>query len=140
MKKLDQRGAAAFEFCIVGVTIFTLIFAIFDLGRYAIAMQSLRSLVGAGARAAMLDDCYTKAALKITTTVTCSGDYLPDATKRALAPFLYAGGLTPTVTTVTGASAVTVTASLSRFSMMFPAIWSSSFNNPSASTLIPLPG
>ncbi|MGX1330294.1 hypothetical protein AB7M56_004793 [Bradyrhizobium elkanii] len=90
MKILDQRGAAAFEFCIVAMAIFALIFAIFDLGRYAIAMQSLRSLAGAGARAAMLDDCYASAALKTATSVTCSGDYLPDATKRALAPFLYA--------------------------------------------------
>lgn len=142
MRKLDQRGVAAFEFCIVAVAIFTLIYAVFDLGRYAIAMQSLRSLAGAGARAAMLDDCYTNAALKTTTiTVTCSGDvYLSDAQKRALVPFLYAGGLTPTITTVTSASGVTVTASLPGFSMMFPTIWASSFNNPSASTLIPLPG
>lgn len=140
MRTLDQRGVAAFEFCIVGAVIFALIYGIFDLGRYAIAMQSLRALAGAGARAAMLDDCYTNAALKITTTVACSGDYLPDATKRALAPFLYAGGLTPTLTTVTGGSGVTVTVTLSGFSMMFPTIWSSSFNNPSASTLIPLPG
>ncbi|MCP1982399.1 Flp pilus assembly protein TadG [Bradyrhizobium elkanii] len=139
MKILDQRGAAAFEFCIVAMAIFALIFAIFDLGRYAIAMQSLRSLAGAGARAAMLDDCYASAALKTATSVTCSGDYLPDATKRALAPFLYANSLTPTVTTVTGTSQVTVTASLSGFTMMFPTIWGSSFNNPSASTQIPLP-
>ncbi|UGY13400.1 pilus assembly protein [Bradyrhizobium septentrionale] len=140
MRKLDQRGVAAFEFCIVAVAIFTLIYAIFDLGRYAIAMQSLRSLAGAGARAAMLADCYTNAALKITTTVTCSGDiYLSDTKKRALVPFLYANGLSPTLTTVTGSSAVTVTASLSGFSMMFPTIWPSTFNNPSASTQIPLP-
>ncbi|WP_246767615.1 TadE/TadG family type IV pilus assembly protein [Bradyrhizobium sp. CCBAU 53340] len=139
MRRLDQRGVAAIEFCVVAAAIFTLIYAIFDLGRYAIAMQSLRSLAGAGARAAMINACYTDAALKRTTTVTCSGDYTTDAQKRALVPFLYAGGLTPTVTTVTGASAVTVTASLQGFSMMFPTIWGSSFNNPSASTLIPLP-
>ncbi|UWU74044.1 pilus assembly protein [Bradyrhizobium huanghuaihaiense] len=139
MRKLDQRGVAAFEFCIVAVAIFTLIYAIFDLGRYAIAMQSLRSLAGAGARAAMINKCYTDAALKKTTTVTCSGDYTTDAQKRALVPFLYANNLAPTVTTVTGTSAVTVTASLQGFSMMFPTIWGSGFTNPSASTQIPLP-
>ena len=42
MRKLDQRGVAALEFCLVAVPLFTLMFAIFDLGRYAITMQSLR--------------------------------------------------------------------------------------------------
>ena len=33
MRKLDQRGVAALEFCLVAVPLFTLMFAIFDLGR-----------------------------------------------------------------------------------------------------------
>ena len=45
MRKLDQRGVAALEFCLVAVPLFTLMFAIFDFGRYAITMQSLRMLV-----------------------------------------------------------------------------------------------
>jgi Flp pilus assembly protein TadG len=136
MRKLDQRGVAALEFCIVAMAIFTLIFAILDLGRYMITMQSLRSLAGAGARAAMLHDCYTLAVLT-KTTPTCSGDvYLSLAQKQALVPFLYANGGSPTLTTVTGGSAVTVTASIN-FSMVFATIWPSSFNNPSASTQIP---
>jgi hypothetical protein len=140
MRKLDQRGVAAFEFCIVGAAIFALVFAIFDLGRYVITVQSLRSLAGAGARAALLDDCYTMAALK-KTTPTCSGDYTTEAQKRALVPMLYAGGLSPAVSTVTGTSAITVTASIpSGFTMLFPTLWGASFNNPSASTQIPLPG
>lgn len=136
MRNLDQRGVAAFEFCIVAMAIFTLIFGVFDLGRYMITMQSLRSLAGAGARAAMLNDCYTNAVLT-KTTPSCSGDYMTDPQKRALVPFLYAGGLSPTVSTVTGGSAVTVTASQSGFSMVFTTIWPSSFNSPSASTKIP---
>ena len=48
--KLNNRGTAALEFCLVAVAFFTLIFAIFDLGRYAITMQSLRMLASAGAR------------------------------------------------------------------------------------------
>ncbi|WP_338833486.1 TadE family protein [Bradyrhizobium septentrionale] len=136
MRKLDQRGAAAFEFCVVAMTIFALIFGIFDLGRYAITMQSLRSLAGAGARAAMLDDCYMNTVLKITTTPTCSGDYTTEAQKRALVPFLYANGGSPTVTTVTGGSAITVTASAS-FTTSFRTIWGSTFDNPSTTAKIP---
>ena len=55
MRKLDQRGIAALEFCIVAVPLFSLMFAIFDLGRYAITVQSLRVLANAGARAPMID-------------------------------------------------------------------------------------
>ena len=58
MRKLDQRGVAALEFCLVAVPLFILMFAIFDLGRYAITMQSLRMLANAGARAIMIS-CYT---------------------------------------------------------------------------------
>ena len=54
MRKLDQRGVAALEFCLVAVPLFILMFAIFDLGRYAITMQSLRMLANAGARAVMI--------------------------------------------------------------------------------------
>ena len=50
MRKLDKRGVAALEFCLVALPLFILIFAIFDLGRYAITMQSLRMLANAGAR------------------------------------------------------------------------------------------
>ena len=60
MRKLDKRGVAALEFCLVAVPLFTLMFAIFDLGRYAITMQSLRMLANAEARANMIS-CYTPA-------------------------------------------------------------------------------
>ncbi|WP_460268498.1 hypothetical protein [Bradyrhizobium ottawaense] len=39
-------------------------FVIFDLGRYAITMQSLRTLASAGARAVMIS-CYTPALLQV---------------------------------------------------------------------------
>ncbi len=87
MRKLDQRGVGAMEFCLVAVPLFILMFAIFDLGRYAITMQSLWTLANAGARAIMIT-CYTNAAIQ-KTTPTCSGDPLPsDAAKQAVAPFL----------------------------------------------------
>jgi Flp pilus assembly protein TadG len=140
MRKLDQRGVAALEFCFVAAPLFILMFVIFDFGRYAITVQSLRALADAGARATMVgtpgNACYTDAAIT-KTTPTCSGDPLPsDAAKKAVAPFLYAGGLTPTLSTASGVSAVTVTASQPGFTMIMP-VWGTVLNTPSASTLVP---
>ena len=135
MRKFDQRGVAALEFCLVAVPLFTLMFAIFDLGRYAITMQSLRMLANAGARAVMI--CYDPAH---NTYAGCTGDPLSDAAKQAVAPFLYAGGLTPTLdipAPAAGATALTITASQPGFKMLMP-IWGTTLNAPSASTSIPL--
>ena len=118
---------------------FTTIFAIFDLGRYAITMQSLRALASAGARATMIDPCYMNAAIN-KTTPTCSGDSLSDAAKQAAAPFLYSnGGTAPTLSVAGAASPYTVTASQPGFTMMMP-IWGTALNAPSASTKLPFPG
>jgi Flp pilus assembly protein TadG len=135
MRKLDQRGVAALEFCLVAVPLFTLMFAIFDLGRYAITRQSLRALANAGARANMIN-CYTPAVIANTSPSSCTGDYLSVAQKQAVAPFLYGGGLTPTLNTAGGATALTVTASQPGFTMLMP-IWGTALNAPSASTSIP---
>jgi len=136
MRKLDQRGMAAFEFCLVAVPLFTLMFAIFDLGRYAITMQSLRTLANAGARTIMIN-CYTNAAIQKQLPTGCTGDPLPSvAAKKAVAPLLYAGGLAPTLNTTAGATALTVTASEPSFNMLMP-IWGTTLNNPSTSTTIP---
>jgi Flp pilus assembly protein TadG len=143
MRRLDQRGVAALEFCIVAAAFFILVFAIIDLGRYALTMQSLRMLADAGARKTMIGlpdfSCYTDAAIAHGTP-TCSGDPLPsDAQKQAVAPFLYSrdGTLKPTLNATTGANAVTVTASQPGFKMLTPHIWPAVFNAPSASTEIP---
>lgn len=139
MKKLDQRGTAAWEFCVVAVALFTLMYVIFELGRYAITMQSLRALANAGARSIMIT-CYTDAAIN-KTTPSCSGDPLSDSDKKNAAPFLYAGGLTPTLSAVTSANAITVTASQPAFRMaMFgvtASLWGTTLDAPSASTKIP---
>jgi Flp pilus assembly protein TadG len=137
MRKLDQRGVAALEFCLVAVPFFTLMFAIFDLGRYAITQQSLRALADAGARTWMINNCYVNSVMN-KTTPTCSGDPLPSAAaKKAVAPFLFSqSGLTPTLTTTSGASALTITASEPGFTMIAP-IWGTTLNAPSASTKIP---
>jgi hypothetical protein len=134
----------------VAVPLFTLMFVIFDLGRYAITVQSLRTLANVGARAMMIG-CYTPTKIGLTpsspwssatTPSSCTGDPLPTpAAKQAAAPFLYNGGLTPTLTIPApggGATALTVTASQPNFAMIMP-IWGSALNAPSASTSVPLP-
>src|SRR5438445_7979825 len=141
MRKLDQRGMAAFELILVFVPLFTLMFAIFDLGRYAITMQSLRTLASAGARATMIN-CYTPAVTGTspytspTSPSSCTSDYLTAAQKQAAAPFLYRNGSSsPTVSTTAGAAALTVTASQPGFAMVMP-IWGTALNAPSATTKI----
>jgi hypothetical protein len=137
MRKLDQRGVAAFEFILVFVPLFTLMFAIFDLGRYAITMQSLRTLASAGARAVMIQ-CYTPDVLQTPpqSPSGCTGDPLSTTSKQNAAPFLYRGGLTPTLTVTSGSNNLTVTASQAGFTMLMP-IWGTALNAPSASTEIP---
>src|SRR4051794_11259852 len=120
MRKLDQRGVAAFEFCLVAVLFFTLLFVIFDLARYTITMQSLRALASAGARAMMINDCYVSAALQ-KGAPSCSGSYLSAAQMQAIAPFLYAGGLSPALNVpATASSPLVVTASQPGFTMLMP--------------------
>jgi len=139
MRKLDNRGMASFELIFVFVPLFMLICAIFDLGRYAITMQSLRTLANAGARAMMIQ-CYTPAVTGLTpgtSPSSCTGDYLSAAQKQAAAPFLYRNGSSsPTVSTTAGAGALTVTASQAGFAMVMP-IWGAALNAPSASTNVP---
>nr|WP_271617627.1 TadE family protein [Bradyrhizobium sp. CCBAU 51745] len=137
MRKLDNRGAAAFEFVLVFIAFFTLIFAIFDLGRYAITMQSLRTLASAGARATMIK-CYTPNVTNNTAPSGCIdiNTYLPDPQRQNVAPFLYFGGLTPTMTAGSSSNNLTVTASQANFKMLMP-IWGTGLNAPSASTSIP---
>jgi hypothetical protein len=135
MRKLDQRGTAAWEFILVFVPLFTLIFVIFDLGRYAITAQSLRALANAEARAAMIV-CYGPAKIQ-GLTPSCSGDYMSATQKRNAAPFLYFGDLSPTAGVTTSGSAMTVTASQPGFAMIMP-IWGTALNKPSVSTSVPI--
>lgn len=137
MRKLDQRGVAALEFCFIAAPLFVLMFAIFDLGRYAITVQSLRALADAGARAIMIN-CYTNAVIQKSSPTGCSGDPLPsDAAKKAVAPFLYNGSGPPTLNAPAAASSpIIVTASQPGFTMLVP-IWGTTLNAPSASTKIP---
>lgn len=137
MRKLDNRGASAFEFILVFVALFTLMFVIIDLGRYAITMQSLRALASAGARAVMIS-CYTPDMVKSPpqSPAGCTGDPLSLTAKQNAAPFLYFGRLTPTLTVGAGTNTLIVTASQAGFTMLMP-IWGTALNAPSASTSIP---
>jgi hypothetical protein len=123
IKKLDTRGGAALEFCLVAVTLFMLMFAIIDLGRYAITMQSLNMLANAGARAWIL--CYqNNVVIQNQKLANCTGDLIPnDSDKQTVAPFLYTGGLTPKLTIAQGTNAIIVTVSLANFTMLVPRLW-----------------
>ena len=136
MRKLDRRGAVAFEFAMVAVPLFTLMFVIFDLGLYAITVQSLRTLANAEARSLMIT-CYGPAKINKTSPSACGGaDYMTTTQKQAAAPFLYGGGLTPTVSIAASANTLTIKASQPGFTMKTP-IWGTALNGPSASTTIP---
>jgi hypothetical protein len=135
MRKLDNRGVAAFEFILVAVPLFMLMFVIFDLGRYAITMQSLRTLANVGARAVMIH-CYTPDVVQHQSPSGCTGDPLSTTDKQNAAPFLYFGGLTPTLNVTSSGNDLTVTASQAGFTMLMP-IWGAALNAPSASTIIP---
>jgi hypothetical protein len=135
MRELDRRGVAALEFSLVAVPFFTLIFVIFDLGRYAITVQSLEALANAGARAIMIN-CYAPDEVQNVSPSGCTADPLSTSAKQAAAPFLFAGSLSPTLTVTASAHALTVTATQANFKMLGP-IWGKALNAPSASTSIP---
>lgn len=128
----DRSGATAMEFGIIGVVVFTMMFAIFDLGRYAITLHSLEMLAAESARTQII--CYSPA-LAGRPATTCSGDPLSVATKQTLFPFLYLGGLAPTVTTTATAPRV-VQASQLGFTMIMP-FWPAAMNAPSVRTSLP---
>jgi hypothetical protein len=135
VRKLDERGAAAFEFVLVAVPLFTLMFVVFDLGRYAITAQSLGALADAEARAIMIK-CYTPLAIQKLSPAGCTSDQMSTTQKQNVAPFLYLGGLAPTITITASANALTIKAAQPGFKMLMP-IWGATLNAPSGSTSIP---
>ncbi|HTI83159.1 MAG TPA: TadE/TadG family type IV pilus assembly protein [Acetobacteraceae bacterium] len=139
MLKSNQRGAVSFEFVLVVVPVLLLIFAIIDLGRYAITIQSLNRLASAGARDVMIH-CYSDKVLHNKSPSECSS-YTPlpaAADQEAVAPYLFGAGLTPTLAIAplgVGAKALTITATQPSFTMIMPGF--SALNGPSASTSVP---
>jgi hypothetical protein len=159
MRKLDQRGTAALEFGLVAVPFFFLMFAIFDIGRYAITVHSLKMLANAEARANMIE-CYTPSLLKESgappSPSGCTGGpggtpYLTSAQQQNVAPFLYGPTLSTACTVGSGvtppagcavdpkiptrAKQLTVNASQSNFTVIMPFL--APLNNPNVSTSIP---
>lgn len=137
MRKLDERGMAALEFCFVVVPLFILMFTIMDLGRYAITRQSLNTLANTGARKLIIS-CYTPAVAANNSPSGCTDidSYFSSTDRSNAAPFLYGtGSPTVTMTATSASSALTVAASVS-FTALMP-IWGSALNAPSASTSIP---
>ena len=137
MKRLDQRGSVAFEFCLVAVFFFIFVFGIFDFGRYAITMQLLRSLASEGARATMIQ-CYTPKVTQSYSPSSCT-DVSTYYTSTYLTPVSDIAGITPTLSGSVSGSVLTITATLPGFTMMTP-VWSqfNPFNTtPTASTSIP---
>jgi Flp pilus assembly protein TadG len=141
MKRLDDRGAAAFEFCVVAIAFFLVLFTIFEVGRYMITVQSLRALASAGARATIIK-CYTPNVTDDstgTTAATCTDidTYLPEADRPDFAPFLYGKGDTVTLATVAEANALTITATATFTPVlsMVQNVWT--LPTPTATTKIP---
>lgn len=139
MTKLNQRGTASFEFLLIVVPIMLLIFAIIDLGRYAITIQSLNRLANAGARDVMIH-CYSDKVLHKRSPSECASYVpLPSAPdQQTVAPYLFGAGLTPTLIIAplgAGATALTITAKQPNFTMFIPGF--AALDGPSASTSIP---
>lgn len=146
MRKLDNRGAVAWEFMLAAVPLSMLIFVIFDLGRYALTAQSLQTLANVAARTVMIN-CFTPQAISGSPSYsTCaSTSYLAGpvfnlttAAQKTAAPFLFNVGssVSPTLSVALGTNIVTVTATESGFTMLMP-IWGTALNTPSATTSIP---
>jgi hypothetical protein len=126
------------EFGIIGVVMFMMVFAIFDLGRYAITLHSLEMLAAESARQEII--CYSPSLAGLPATV-CPGDPLnvqaANSSARQLFPFLYLGGLKPTVTTtVTGGAHVVHASQDPNFRMIMP-FWPHSMNTLVVSTSLP---
>jgi Flp pilus assembly protein TadG len=126
MKPLDNRGAVAWEFVLVALPLFILIFVIFDLARYALTVQSLQTLADTAARAVIIG-CYEpdtianntvsarQAAIKAdcisASTTTHNNQFYPLASStdtynvKNAAPFLYFGLTPPQANACVGSSA-----------------------------------
>jgi hypothetical protein len=81
-------------------------------------------------------NCYTPDVMQNQSPSGCTGDPLSTTAKQNAAPFLYRGGLTPTLNVTQNGNNLTVTASQLGFKMLMR-IWGTALNAPSASTQIP---
>jgi hypothetical protein len=80
--------------------------------------------------------CYSQNLIRRTSPSGCTTDPMTTAQNQAIAPFLYLGGLTPTVSVSAGANTLTVTASQPAFRMLVPLL-GTALSAPSLTTTIP---
>jgi hypothetical protein len=133
----DRSGATAMEFGLIGIFVFTLLFGIFDVGRYAIVLHSLQTLADESARQEII--CYSPLIAQNKPLAGCSGNPLSAASKQAIAPFLYLGGATggaPAVSTTVVGGRHVVQASQPGFTMLMP-FFPASMNGPSVAVSLP---
>ena len=114
----DRRGATAFETTLVLVPLFMIIFAIFDVSRYALTWYSVSNLADEAMRQQII--CYSPLIANKVKTVSCPSDPLSTDQKKIAAPALFWGDLhPPTVTTVPTDTTVSeprvITASVTNF-------------------------
>jgi len=88
----DRRGATAFETTLVLVPLFMIIFAIFDVSRYALTWYSVSNLAHEAMRQQII--CYSPLIAGTVKTVTCPSDPLSTDQKKIVAPVLFWGDLT----------------------------------------------
>lgn len=129
----DRRGATALEFSMIAIPFFFMMFGFFDLGRYAIIVNSMDILAGAEARAIMVS-CYGPAANAGTSPAGCTSDPLSTSQKLTYAPWLANCATISCVSITSGSNAIRVTVSYN-YTFMVPYL--TSLNNPSVSVSIP---
>jgi hypothetical protein len=87
----DRRGATAYETTLVLFPLLMIIFAIFDVSRYALTWYSVSNLAHEAMRKQII--CYSPLIAKTETAVTCSSDPLSTDQKKIVAPALFWGAL-----------------------------------------------
>jgi hypothetical protein len=104
----DRRGATAFEVTLILFPLFMIIFAIFDLSRYALTWYSVSNLADEAIRQQTI--CYSPLIAKkpLVISVTCPSDPLSTDQKKVAAPALFWGNPAPTVTVTTDPTDTTV--------------------------------
>jgi hypothetical protein len=133
--RCDRRGTTTLEFALIAIPFVFLLFGTLDLGLYGVTMYSLHTLAGETARGVMIN-CYSADLINGQSPAGCTADPYTAAQKQAFAPFLYAGGLTPTIVISAGANTLTVTASQPNFTMIMP-FWGTGLNAPSEAVTVP---
>jgi Flp pilus assembly protein TadG len=113
----DRSGSTALEFAFVVWPFLVLVFAIFDLGHYMMAQHELRTLVGEVARSVVIS-CGSNNYEKL--SASCTANPLTTAQEQAIAPILFAGGASPTITVTPESGTIAVTASMSTFPTILP--------------------